>query len=82
MSLERWVRLISGIIVMVSLLFVVVFKTDVWLIITALAGMSLLQSGFTDWCPLMMFLRLLGIRQVCPLVFYERKIKELSHSDD
>ena len=76
MSLEKWLRLISGLIVIFSILLSYV-HSDAWLFITALAGLSLFQSGFSNWCPMMMFLRLLGVRQVCPVIFYERQISTM-----
>ncbi|HLC15306.1 MAG TPA: DUF2892 domain-containing protein [Thermodesulfovibrionia bacterium] len=76
MSLERWLRTISGIIVVISI-FLSLVHSEAWLFITALAGLSLFQSGFSNWCPMMMFLRLIGIRQVCPLIFYEKKLENM-----
>jgi hypothetical protein len=32
-----------------------------WYWFTAFVGANLLQSGFTNWCPMMTFLRKLGI---------------------
>jgi hypothetical protein len=76
MSLERWLRMISGIILIISVLLSLI-HSEAWLFITALAGLSLFQSGFSNWCPMMMFLRLLGIRQVCPVIFYEKKLENM-----
>ena len=78
MSLERWVRLLSGIIIMVTMLLAILLDTNAFLILTALVGVSLLQSGFTNWCPLMMFLQLMGVRElVCPVIYYEQKLYDL-----
>ena len=30
---------------------------------TLFVGLKLLQSGFTDWCPMIAFLRKLGVRE-------------------
>lgn len=80
MSLERWLRTISGLIVISSILLSFI-HSDAWLFITALAGLSLFQSGFSNWCPMMMFLRLIGVRQVCPVIFYEKKLENIkSHT--
>ncbi|RMD51948.1 MAG: DUF2892 domain-containing protein [Nitrospirae bacterium] len=78
MSLERWVRLLSGLLIMLSVALAEI-QSDAWLLVTALIAISLLQSGFTNWCPMMMFLKLLGIRQVCPVIFYEKKIEEIKY---
>jgi len=32
-----------------------------WYLFTAFVGLNLLQSGFTNWCPMMTFLRKLGV---------------------
>jgi hypothetical protein len=34
-----------------------------WYLFTAFVGLNLLQSGFTNWCPMMTFLRKLGVGQ-------------------
>jgi len=33
-----------------------------WYLFTAFVGVNLFQSAFTNWCPMMMFLRKLGVR--------------------
>ena len=33
----------------------------VMLLFTAFVGLNLFQSGFTNWCPMMTFLRKLGV---------------------
>ncbi len=32
-----------------------------WFAFTAFVGLNLFQSAFTDWCPMMTFLRKLGV---------------------
>ncbi len=32
-----------------------------WLLFTAFVGLNLLQSAFTNWCPMMTLLRKLGV---------------------
>jgi len=32
-----------------------------WYLFTAFVGLNLFQSGFTNWCPMMTFLRKLGV---------------------
>ena len=34
-----------------------------WLWLTALMGANLIQSGFTDWCPMMVVLRAAGVKE-------------------
>ncbi len=59
MSLERWLRLVAGSFVLISLALAE-WVSPYWLIFTALVGLNLLQSAFTNWCPVMALLRRLG----------------------
>lgn len=60
MSVERWLRLIAGSVVLVSL--TLAWRVNpYWLLLTAFVGLNLLQSAFTNWCPMMTLLRRLGI---------------------
>ncbi len=56
MRVERYLRLIAGIFVILSLILSRV-HSEYWLIFTAFVGLNLLQSGFTNWCPMMNILR-------------------------
>ncbi len=64
MSVERYLRLIAGFFVLLSLLLSQV-HSGYWLLFTAFVGINLVQSFFTDWCPMMSFLRMLGVRGCC-----------------
>jgi len=35
--------------------------SEYWLYFTAFVGLNLFQSFFTNWCPMMSFLRKLGV---------------------
>jgi len=61
MHVERLLRLIAGTFVLVSLILSQV-HSGYWLIFTGFVGLNLLQSGFTDWCPMMIFLKWFGAR--------------------
>ena len=61
MTVERWLRLIAGAIVLASLGLSYV-HSQYWLLLTAFVGLNLLQSGFTNWCLMMNILRALGVR--------------------
>jgi Protein of unknown function (DUF2892) len=61
MNLERYIRLIAGTFVMLSLALGY-FVSPYWYFFTAFVGLNLFQSAFTNWCPMMTFLRKLGIR--------------------
>ena len=60
MTVERTLRLIAGIFILVSLAFGHWLR-PYWYLFTAFVGLNLLQSGFTDWCPMMTFLRKIGV---------------------
>jgi hypothetical protein len=62
MNIERYLRLIAGFFVMMSLALGY-FVNPYWYLFTAFVGLNLFQSAFTNWCPMMAFLRKLGIRQ-------------------
>lgn len=56
MTIERKLRLIAGLFVSASVLLgIYVHSGFLWF--TLFVGLNLLQSGFTDWCPMMAFLR-------------------------
>ena len=60
MTIERTLRLIAGLFVLVSLALGH-WVNEYWYLFTAFVGLNLFQSGFTDWCPMMTFLRKLRI---------------------
>ena len=61
MTVERGVRLMAGVIILVSLALAYYF-TPYWLWLTAFVGLNLLQSAFTNWCLAMSVLRALGLK--------------------
>ena len=60
MSIERTLRLIAGLFVLISLALGHWVNQYCYLF-TAFVGLNLFQSGFTNWCPMMTFLRKLGV---------------------
>ncbi len=61
MTIDRALRLIAGFFVSLSvLLAVTVDPRFLWF--TAFVGVNLLQSGVTNWCPMMTFLRWAGMK--------------------
>ena len=58
--MERILRGIAGFVVLISLGLAQVHSPK-WLILTAFMGLNLLQSAFTNWCPMMPILRAMGI---------------------
>ena len=61
MTIERGSRLAAGVVVLLSV-GLAVFHSHWWLILTAFAGLNLLQSAFTNWCPMVWLLARLGLR--------------------
>lgn len=61
MSIERGLRLAAGIVILLSV-SLAVFVNPLWLLLTAFAGLNLLQSAFTNWCPMVWFLARLGLQ--------------------
>jgi len=62
MTLERYLRLIGGAVVL-SGLALGHWVSPYWYLLSAFAGLNLFQSGFTNWCPMMTFLRKLHVRE-------------------
>ena len=61
MTVDRALRLIAGLFVTVSVLLGIYVNVN-FLWFTLFVGLNLLQSGFTNWCPMMAILRRSGIR--------------------
>ena len=56
MTVERYLRLIAGFFVLASV--ALGWWVSPWFyLFTAFVGLNLLQSGFTNWCPMMAILR-------------------------
>ncbi len=60
MTIERTLRAIAGAFVLASLALGAWVNPN-WYWFTAFVGANLFQSGFTNWCPMMWFLRKLGV---------------------
>ena len=61
MNVERWLRLIAGFFVVASVALGY-WVSPYFFLFTAFVGLNLFQSAFSNWCPMMSFLRKLGIR--------------------
>lgn len=62
MTVERYLRLIAGFFVMLSLALGYYVHPG-WFLFTVFVGLNLFQSGITNWCPAMTMLKKLGVRQ-------------------
>lgn len=60
MTVNRYLRAIAGAFVLASL-SLGVFVSPWWFLLTAFVGLNLVQSAFSGWCPMMTFLRKLGV---------------------
>jgi hypothetical protein len=60
MNVERGLRMMAGIVVGTSAALAA-FHSPYWLILTGFAGINLLQSAFTNWCPMVWVLEKLGL---------------------
>jgi DUF2892 family protein len=61
-TLDEWLRGIAGTFVLASLALGY-FVHPAFFIFTAFVGANLLQSAFTRTCPMMAFLRKLGVKE-------------------
>ena len=68
MTINRWVRVIAGFFIMLSLFLAhATGQADLsrvsWLWFTAFVGLNLFQSGFTRFCPMDKILKALGVKE-------------------
>lgn len=61
MTVERMLRLIAGTFVLASVL-AGYYVSPYFFLFTGFVALNLMQSAFTNWCPMMTFLRKLGVR--------------------
>jgi hypothetical protein len=64
MTIDNAVLSFAGTIVLVSLALGW-FVNPYWLLLTAFAGLNMLQAGFTGFCPAAMIFRKLGLKPGC-----------------
>ena len=61
MSIDRAILAFAGTVILVSLALSQIHHLA-WLWLTAFVGANLLQSAFTGFCPMAIFLKRLGLR--------------------
>ncbi|MCP5269925.1 MAG: DUF2892 domain-containing protein [Burkholderiaceae bacterium] len=65
MTVERYIRIFAGLFILISLALGVeaspLFVSPWWLAFTAFVGLNLFQFGFTNFCPLALILKKLGV---------------------
>ena len=58
---EKYLRGIAGFFILASVLLAYC-HSPYWLLFTGFVGLNLLQSAFTNWCPMMAILQKLGVK--------------------
>lgn len=56
MSIENQIRAIAGTMILASI-GLTIYQSQYWLFLTGFVGLNLLQSSFTQFCPLEMMLK-------------------------
>jgi hypothetical protein len=67
MTINRMVRIIAGMFILISLALGApaspLYVSGYWLWFTAFVGANLMQSGFTRFCPMDIFLKRAGVKE-------------------
>jgi hypothetical protein len=61
MSINDALRLMAGIVILVSVALVY-WISPWWWLLTAFVALNLIQSAFTKWCPAIAIFRKLGLK--------------------
>jgi Inner membrane protein YgaP-like, transmembrane domain len=61
MTIERGLRLMAGVMILLSV-SLGHWVNPYWYLLTAFVGLNLLQSAFTNWCPAMWILGKMGLK--------------------
>lgn len=61
MRVEEAVRLLAGIMILISVALVV-WVSPWWLLLTVFVALNLIQSSFSKWCPAISIFRKLGLK--------------------
>jgi hypothetical protein len=61
MTVERALRLMAGVVILISLALAQ-YVSHYWLWLTAFVGLNLIQSAFTNWCLAMAIFRAMGLK--------------------
>ena len=65
MNIERYLRLIAGFFVLGSVILGY-WLSPYWFFFTAFVDLNLMQSALTNWCPMMTFLKWMGVKESHP----------------
>ena len=61
MTVDSMLRLIAGSFVLISVILGV-YVSPYFFLFTGFVALNLIQSAFTNWCPMMSFLRIAGFK--------------------
>ena len=61
MTLDSAVFRFAGVVVLASLALAH-WVSPAWLLLTAFAGLNMLQASFTGWCPAALAFKMLGVQ--------------------
>jgi hypothetical protein len=64
MSIDNAVLSFAGLVVLVSLALGH-YVSEYWLLLTAFAGLNMLQAGFTGFCPAAIIFKAFGLKAGC-----------------
>lgn len=67
MTVNEGLRLMAGVFVLASILLAH-YVSPWWLLFTGFVALNLIQSAFTRWCPAMMILKKMGLKEERPVV--------------
>jgi hypothetical protein len=78
MTVDRYLRLIAGFFVLLSLALGY-FVSPYWFLFTAFVGLNLFQSAFSNWCPMMTVLKKFGVPSCEHEVQQHHRVEAHSH---
>ena len=61
MTIDRAVMVFAGLVVLVSLALAQI-QSPLWLLLTAVVGLNLIQASFTGFCPAAIVFKRLGVK--------------------
>ena len=61
MTVDRYLRMVAGFFIVLSVALGH-YVSPYFYLFAAFVGLNLFQSAFTNWCPMMTFLRKAGVR--------------------
>ncbi len=66
MTVNEGLRLMAGVFTLISILLAH-YVSPYWLFFTGFIALNLIQSSFTRWCPAMVILKKLGLKEEKPV---------------